>query len=199
MSAYFTPSRNMERLPRSCLSISSPSLLVLLYILVVVSQFVVHDTIAFTVPTILMKNQVLVGHSIMKHNHQQQQSLIHQSRSRQGQVLFLSDKNNNNENKDVLRGVIELDDDKNESTTTTTTSVTMSSSNVGPGSTVAAAPFLSQGEIDPQALNPDLSDPKQARVIIYILLSLLPVLFLVPFMLGSRDLIPLDALPPVEL
>jgi hypothetical protein len=61
------------------------------------------------------------------------------------------------------------------------------------------APFLSQGEILPEALNPDLSDPKQARVIIYIIISLLPVLFLVPFMLGSRDLIPLDALPPVDL
>ena len=62
-----------------------------------------------------------------------------------------------------------------------------------------AAPFLSQGEIVDEALNPDLSDPKQARVIIYIILSLLPVLFLIPLMLGSRDLIPLDALPPVEI
>jgi hypothetical protein len=44
-----------------------------------------------------------------------------------------------------------------------------------------------------------LSDPKQARVIVYIVLSLLPVLFLIPFMLGSRDLIPLDDLPPVQL
>lgn len=63
----------------------------------------------------------------------------------------------------------------------------------------AAAPFLSQGEIVEEALNPDLSDPKQARVIIYIILSLIPVLFLIPLMLGSRDLIPLDALPPVDL
>ena len=61
------------------------------------------------------------------------------------------------------------------------------------------APFLSQGEIDPEALNPDLSDPKQARVIIYIILSLLPVLFLIPLMLGSRELIPLDAVPPVQM
>jgi hypothetical protein len=61
------------------------------------------------------------------------------------------------------------------------------------------APFLSQGDIDPKALNPDLSDPKQTRVIIYILISLIPVLFLIPLMLGSRDLIPLDSLPPVEL
>eukprot|EP00542_Grammatophora_oceanica_P022726 CAMPEP_0194027134 /NCGR_PEP_ID=MMETSP0009_2-20130614/1347_1 /TAXON_ID=210454 /ORGANISM="Grammatophora oceanica, Strain CCMP 410" /LENGTH=138 /DNA_ID=CAMNT_0038666093 /DNA_START=102 /DNA_END=518 /DNA_ORIENTATION=+ len=62
-----------------------------------------------------------------------------------------------------------------------------------------AAPFLSQGEISPEALNPDLSDPKQTRVIIYIILSLIPVVFLVPLILGSRDLIPLDALPPVEI
>ena len=62
-----------------------------------------------------------------------------------------------------------------------------------------AAPFLSQGEISEEALNPDLSDPKQTRVIIYIILSLVPVLFLIPLMLGSRDLIPLDALPPVEM
>jgi len=63
----------------------------------------------------------------------------------------------------------------------------------------SSAPFLSQGEIVDEALNPDLSDPKQARVIIYIILSLIPVLFLIPLMLGSRDLIPLDALPPVEM
>jgi hypothetical protein len=61
------------------------------------------------------------------------------------------------------------------------------------------APFLSQGEISPDALSPELSDPKETRVIIYMILSLLPVLFLIPLMLGSRDLIPLDALPPVEL
>jgi hypothetical protein len=61
------------------------------------------------------------------------------------------------------------------------------------------SPFLSQGEILPEALNPDLSDPQQARVIIYIILSLVPVLFLVPLMLGSRDLVPLDMLPPIDL
>jgi hypothetical protein len=62
-----------------------------------------------------------------------------------------------------------------------------------------SAPFLSQGEILPESLNPDLSDPKQARVIIYIIISLVPVLFLIPLMLGSRDLIPLDDLPPVQM
>ena len=61
------------------------------------------------------------------------------------------------------------------------------------------APFLSQGEISEEAMTMDFSDPKQARVMVYIILSLLPVLFLIPLMLGSRDLIPLDALPPVEL
>ena len=67
--------------------------------------------------------------------------------------------------------------------------------------TTPAAPFLSQGEsMDlEEALNPDLSDPKQTRVILYIIISLVPVLFLVPLMLGSRDLIPLDGLPPVDL
>ena len=65
------------------------------------------------------------------------------------------------------------------------------------------APFLSQGEIAEDVLNPDLSDPKQTRVIIYIILSLLPVLFLIPLMLGSREflpaIIPMEDLPPVQL
>ena len=58
--------------------------------------------------------------------------------------------------------------------------------------------FISQGEVDPDTLNPDFSDAKQTRVILYTILSLLPVLFLIPFMLG-RDFIPADALPPVEI
>lgn len=61
------------------------------------------------------------------------------------------------------------------------------------------APFLSQGEISEDAMEMDLSDPKQARVIFYIVLSLLPVLFLVPLMLGSREMIPAEMLPPVQL
>ena len=62
------------------------------------------------------------------------------------------------------------------------------------------APFLSQGEeLAEGVLNPDLSDPKQTRVILYIIISLIPVLFLIPLMIGSRDLIPLDALPPVDM
>lgn len=61
------------------------------------------------------------------------------------------------------------------------------------------APFLSQGEVSEDAMEMDLSDPKQARVMFYIVLSLLPVLFLVPLMLGSREMIPAEMLPPVEL
>ncbi|GMI27142.1 hypothetical protein TrRE_jg5836, partial [Triparma retinervis] len=44
-----------------------------------------------------------------------------------------------------------------------------------------------------------ISSPKQTRVVLYIILSLVPVLFLVPLMIGSRDFIPPDALPPVPL
>ena len=68
-------------------------------------------------------------------------------------------------------------------------------------SVLSTAPFLSQGELssDPNLLNPDFSDDKQNRVILYIILTLVPILFLVPLMIGSRDLIPLDVLPPVEL
>eukprot|EP00527_Entomoneis_sp_CCMP2396_P001584 CAMPEP_0198145884 /NCGR_PEP_ID=MMETSP1443-20131203/25953_1 /TAXON_ID=186043 /ORGANISM="Entomoneis sp., Strain CCMP2396" /LENGTH=86 /DNA_ID=CAMNT_0043809645 /DNA_START=273 /DNA_END=533 /DNA_ORIENTATION=- len=58
--------------------------------------------------------------------------------------------------------------------------------------------FISQGEIVPESLNPDLSDGKQARVLIYTILSILPVLFLIPFML-SREFIPADMMPPIEL
>ena len=65
--------------------------------------------------------------------------------------------------------------------------------------TAVAAPFLSQGEIDEEAMQMDWSDPKQQRVMFYIILSLLPVLFLIPLMLGSRELIPAEMLPPVPL
>merc|ERR1712071_683406 len=99
-------------------------------------------------------------------------------------ALNLSKMTSSDENKNTS-GVVELvDDDDTAGSSVESTLV---------------APFLSQGEISEEALNPDLSDPKQARVIIYIIISLIPVLFLVPLMLGSRDLIPLDALPPVEM
>mmetsp|Transcript_6122 Transcript_6122/g.13362 ORF Transcript_6122/g.13362 Transcript_6122/m.13362 type:complete len:162 (+) Transcript_6122:75-560(+) len=88
-------------------------------------------------------------------------------------------------------GVVELADDDQEEE--------QEQPSQPPSSPSSAAPFLSQGEISEEALNPDLSDPKQTRVILYIIVSLLPVLFLVPFMLGSRDLIPLDEMPPVTM
>mmetsp|Transcript_26304 Transcript_26304/g.52425 ORF Transcript_26304/g.52425 Transcript_26304/m.52425 type:complete len:179 (-) Transcript_26304:245-781(-) len=87
-----------------------------------------------------------------------------------------------NEEDDVLSGIIELADDPQAET-------------LPPPPT-----FISQGEVLPKEdLSPDLSDGQQVRVIIYIILALVPVLFLVPLILGSRDLIPQDMLPPVEL
>lgn len=93
-------------------------------------------------------------------------------------------------------GVIDLTDDDDDDNSVMITAEASSAS-----SEQAAAPFLSQGELsdDPNLLNPDFTDPKQTRVIIYIILTLVPVLFLIPLMIGSRDLIPLDALPPVEM
>mmetsp|Transcript_15652 Transcript_15652/g.33078 ORF Transcript_15652/g.33078 Transcript_15652/m.33078 type:complete len:158 (+) Transcript_15652:230-703(+) len=100
--------------------------------------------------------------------------------------LASSPEDNNN------MGVIDLTDDDEDDQSTATASVT---------NTNTAAPFLSQGELsdDPNLLSPDFKDAKQTRVIIYIILTLVPILFLVPLMIGSRDLIPLDALPPVEM
>lgn len=97
---------------------------------------------------------------------------------------FMSEQNQNDNNV-----ILELADDTDD---------VKASSRSEPASK-PSAPFLSQGEILPESLNPDLSDPKQARVIIYIIISLVPVLFLIPLMLGSRDLIPLDDLPPVQM
>ena len=81
-------------------------------------------------------------------------------------------------------GVVELADDETKTQTTTTS---------------AQKPmFISQSnELAEDVLSPDLSDPKQSRVILYIIISLVPVIFLIPLMLGSRDFIPPDALPPV--
>ena len=92
-------------------------------------------------------------------------------------------------------GIIDLTDEDDEPAVTTATKPNETSNQA------TAAPFLSQGELssDPNLLNPDFKDPKQTRVIIYIILTLVPILFLIPLMIGSRDLIPLDALPPVEL
>jgi len=114
-------------------------------------------------------------------------SLSHQQRRRLSQenLLVLLEKK-----ADLDDGVVELADAVEKQAPTTTTKDT-------PPSKVPV--FISQGEIDPETLNPDLSDPKQARVIVYIIISLIPVLFLIPLMLGSRDLIPLDAVPPVQM
>jgi hypothetical protein len=93
-------------------------------------------------------------------------------------VLFIS----NNDKQDD--GVVELVDDI-----------------VGePVKKTIIAPFFSQGEeLAEGVLNPDFSDPKQTRVILYIIISLVPVLFLIPLMIGSRDFLPPDALPPIEM
>lgn len=99
-------------------------------------------------------------------------------------ALFMSDKDTETQTQDD--GVVELVDEVED----------VKASVAKPSAPEVNAPFLSQGEILPEALNPDLSDPQQVKVIIYIILSLLPVLFLVPFMLGSRDLIPLS---PVDM
>ena len=96
-------------------------------------------------------------------------------------------------------GVVELATDDEETETETKQQeegeeeTTKSSSASAPSVT-----FLSQGEIDKETLILT-DDPKQTRVIIYIILSLIPVLFLIPLMLGSRDLIPLDSLPPASM
>ena len=101
------------------------------------------------------------------------------------QPLYMSDENKENQ-------VVELLDDDE---TTSTAATTEEEKNTA----VTTAPFLSQGEISEEAMEMDWSDPKQARVMFYIILSLIPVLFLIPLMLGSRDLIPVEVLPPVEL
>lgn len=107
---------------------------------------------------------------------------MHNKMLKNNSPLYLSQ-----ENESSSTGVVELADDDDDEAPTTTPQAQ------------AQAPFLSQGEVLPESLDPDLSDPKQTRVIIYTIISLLPVLFLIPLMLGSRDLIPVDSLPPVEL
>jgi len=97
-------------------------------------------------------------------------------------VLF-STEDDDGADSDLSDGVVELSDE----------------ASIEENDNKQVAPFLSQGDVSDDALKADLSDPKQVRVIIYIILSLIPVLFLIPLMLGSRDLIPMDALPPVEM
>jgi hypothetical protein len=95
-----------------------------------------------------------------------------------GKIFMSADKSNNDE------GIVELIDKP------VSKEPTKISNN---------APFMSQGEISPEALNPDFSDPRQTRAVIYTVISLLPVLFLIPLMIGSRDFIPPDSLPPVQM
>ena len=98
-------------------------------------------------------------------------------------------------------GVVELadDDDEASSSSSTATATTAEAAPSTEESKSVVAPFLSQGEINPEVMEMDWSDPKQTRVMIYIILSLLPVLFLIPLMLASRDLIPMEMLPPVDM
>lgn len=111
-------------------------------------------------------------------------------------VLDMAAEGNDDSSSSLSQGVVELadNDDDEEETVPGSSSSSSSSSTTG-----AVAPFLSQGEISEEAMEMDWKDPKQARVMFYIILSLIPVLFLIPLMLGSRDLIPIDALPPVEM
>ena len=97
---------------------------------------------------------------------------------------FMAESNGDNQ-------VVELVDDETEEQQT--------SEAKSDDATAVAAPFISQGEISEEAMDMDWNDPKQQRVMFYIILSLVPVLFLIPLMLGSRELIPADLLPPVEL
>ena len=99
-------------------------------------------------------------------------------------------------------GVVELgdddDDDDNNQDESSNVAAAATTTQGDLPQAVRGPLFISQGEVDPDTLTPDFSDAKQTRVVIYTILSLLPVLFLIPFMLG-RDFIPLDQLPPVEL
>ena len=120
--------------------------------------------------------------------------------------LSQSDNNNNSEKRNNNDGVIDLVD-LEEDVSTLVGSVSNDNDDMAASGTtnqrVVVAPFLSQGEIQEETLKVDLSNPKQTRVIIYIILSLLPVLFLIPLMLGSREflpaIIPMDELPPVQM
>ena len=136
------------------------------------------------------KRKRCIGVPSMKIFHIQRQPVVSFQKST---TLLFEGKESTTTDSTMLDGVVELGEP-------TTTTDTVEETKNSPGLVEqAVAPFFSQGEIDPQTLNPDLSDPKQARVIIYIILSLVPVLFLIPLMIGSRDLIPLDAVAPVQL
>ena len=110
----------------------------------------------------------------------QNKSPLNQLQQQTTPTKVFSAEGDNSEN-----AVVELSDE---------TSSTPEAENKGPQGPL----FISQGELDPDALNPDLTNAKQTRVLIYTILSILPVLFLIPFML-SREFIPADVMPPVEM
>lgn len=68
-----------------------------------------------------------------------------------------------------------------------------------PGSVFAQRPFTETSISDRVTELKTSDDPKQTRVILYIIISLLPVLFLVPLMLGDREFLPVESLPPVSM
>lgn len=150
-------------------------LLLISYLLVAVQPF--------SIPT-KTKNNV---NTMRSRNSSSHSPVSNTSTNHHNNALFMSDDKATTSNDGIVE-LIDEDDDENAEVKKV----------VSPSSSSTAAPFLSQGEIQKEALELT-NDPKQTRVIIYIIISLVPVLFLVPLMLGSRDLIPLDALPPVNL
>jgi len=117
--------------------------------------------------------------------------------------LFITE-GTNGESSQVIELVDDNDDDTQEQQQqqqSNNNEVTMTKTSEEKAATAATsvAPFLSQNEISKESMEINWNDPKQTRVMFYIILSLLPVLFLIPLMIGSRDLIPQDALPPIVL
>ena len=161
------------------------SLFITLQLIFLLIELAVLPTSAFTVPSALTTR---ISVLIPPLPHARGGVVVQQRPSE----LYSTENDNGNNN----LGVIDLTEDDDDNYGNDSSSPT----NTAPQQT-QTAPFLSQGELstDPNLLSPDFNDAKQTRVIIYIILTLLPVLFLVPLMIGSRDLIPLDALPPVEL
>jgi len=95
------------------------------------------------------------------------------------------------------RGIYLSDGDKNDSKEDDFTSEELGSPSSPPPPpppppSTQPGSIFQQRELEPDAVEQRLNelrtedDPKQTRVIIYIILSLIPVLFLVPLMLGSR-------------
>lgn len=169
---------------------SIASMMDILAALVLVSGFVAPHAHAFAPTTFIVPlsspKACSVGATCCRNDGPPNVVMSYKTATDKNWMLGMASDNQN----PVDSGIVELVDDEEDAAVSSTNQYEP-----------RATPFLSQSEIsdDPNLLNPDLSDPKQTRVIIYIILSLIPVLFLVPLMLGSRDLIPLDALPPVEM